>query len=67
MTSCIGPCFDMMLGGPGRCDTPVHDEIRGGPSHDVYDLREESLLEGWNVEYVKYSAERVASMMMEQR
>ena len=56
----------MMLGGPGRCDTLAHDEIRGGPSHDVYDLREELLQERWNVEYVKYSAERVASMMMEQ-
>ena len=45
MTSGIGLCSDMTLEGPRRCDTFAHDEIRGGPSHDVYELRK-SCFEG---------------------
>ena len=67
MTSGIGLCSDMTLEGPRRCDTFAHDMTRAGSSHDIYDLREELLQMRWNMEYVKCSIERVASMMMEQR
>ena len=52
MTSGIGLRSDMTLEGPRRCDTFAHDEIRGGPSHDVNELREELLRRRWNVECV---------------